>query len=51
MQARIAIGGDIIFGKGVSQIARARGLGYLFEPIAPLLRDCLLYTSPSPRDS
>ena len=39
MQVRIAIGGDIIFGKGVSQIARARGLGYLFEPIAPLLRE------------
>jgi hypothetical protein len=39
MQVRIAIGGDIIFGKGVSQIARARGLGYFFEPIAPLLRE------------
>lgn len=38
MQVRIAIGGDIIFGKGVSQVARAHGLGYLFEPIAPLLR-------------
>jgi hypothetical protein len=38
MQVRIAIGGDIIFGKGVSQIARARGLGYFFEPIAPMLR-------------
>jgi poly-gamma-glutamate synthesis protein (capsule biosynthesis protein) len=38
MQVRIAIGGDIIFGKGVSQIAQARGLGYFFEPIAPLLR-------------
>ncbi|MCX7993320.1 MAG: CapA family protein [Fimbriimonadales bacterium] len=34
----ILIGGDIIFGKGVSQIVRARGIGYLFEPIAPLLR-------------
>jgi poly-gamma-glutamate capsule biosynthesis protein CapA/YwtB (metallophosphatase superfamily) len=39
MRIRIAIGGDIIFGRGVSQIARARGLGYLFEPIAPLLRE------------
>ena len=39
MRVRIAIGGDIIFGKGVSRIAQARGLGYLFEPIAPLLRE------------
>jgi poly-gamma-glutamate synthesis protein (capsule biosynthesis protein) len=39
MRVRIAIGGDIIFGRGVSQIARARGLGYFFEPIAPLLRE------------
>ena len=39
MRVRIAIGGDIIFSRGVSQIARARGLGYFFEPIAPLLRE------------
>lgn len=38
MQVRIAIGGDIIFGKGVWQVVRAHGIGYLFEPIAPLLR-------------
>jgi hypothetical protein len=39
MRVRIAIGSDIIFGKGVSQIARTRGLGDFFEPIAPLLRE------------
>lgn len=39
MQVRLAIGGDIIFGKGVSQMVQAYGLGYLFEPIAPLLRE------------
>ncbi|BCW95367.1 MAG: CapA family protein [Fimbriimonadales bacterium] len=38
MAVRVLIGGDIIFGRGVSQLARARGLGYFFEPIAPLLR-------------
>ncbi len=38
-QARILIGGDIIFGKGVSRIAKTRGIGYLFEPIAPLLHE------------
>ncbi|GIV09309.1 MAG: hypothetical protein KatS3mg019_1400 [Fimbriimonadales bacterium] len=32
------IGGDIIFSKGVRQIAQARGIGYLFEKVAPLLR-------------
>jgi hypothetical protein len=35
MQVRIAIGGDIIFGKGVSQIARARGLGYFLSRLPP----------------
>ncbi|MCS6924117.1 MAG: CapA family protein, partial [Fimbriimonadales bacterium] len=38
MSVRIFIGGDIIFGRGVSQIARVRGIGYLFEPVAPLFR-------------
>lgn len=37
-RVQLLFGGDIIFGKGVSQIAQARGVGYLFEPIAPLLR-------------
>lgn len=34
---RILIGGDIIFGKGVRQIAQARGIGYLFEKVAPVV--------------
>ncbi|MDM7461982.1 MAG: CapA family protein [bacterium] len=37
-RVQLLFGGDIIFGKGVSQIAQARGIGYLFEPAAHLLR-------------
>ena len=37
-RVRILIGGDIIFSKVVSQIIQARGISYLFEPVAPLLR-------------
>jgi poly-gamma-glutamate synthesis protein (capsule biosynthesis protein) len=36
---RILIGGDIIFGNGVRQIAQAHGIGYLFEKVAPILRN------------
>lgn len=34
----IALAGDIIFGKGVSTLARARGLDYFFRRVAPILR-------------
>lgn len=38
-RVRLLIGGDVIFGKGISQIVRVRGIGYLFEEVAPILRD------------
>lgn len=38
-RVRVLIGGDIIFSKGVRQIAQARGIGYLFEKVAPILRN------------
>jgi poly-gamma-glutamate synthesis protein (capsule biosynthesis protein) len=38
-RVRILIGGDIIFGKGVRQIVQAHGIGYLFETVAPILRN------------
>ncbi len=37
-RVRILFGGDIIFSKVVSQIVQARGISYLFEPVAPRLR-------------
>ncbi len=35
---QILFAGDIIFGKAVSQIAKARGMAYLFQQVAPILR-------------
>ncbi len=34
----LVLAGDIIFGKGVSMLAQARGLDYFFRKVAPLLR-------------
>ncbi len=35
---QILFAGDVIFGRVVASIAQARGIGYLFEQVAPLLR-------------
>ncbi|GIV04761.1 MAG: hypothetical protein KatS3mg016_0336 [Fimbriimonadales bacterium] len=37
-RVRILIGGDIIFSNGVRQIVQARGIGYLFEKVTPIVR-------------
>lgn len=37
---RLAFAGDIIFGKGIQQVVRLRGMPFLFERIAPTLRAC-----------
>lgn len=37
---RLAFAGDIIFGEGIQQVVRLRGMPFLFEAIAPTLRAC-----------
>ncbi|CUU37057.1 MAG: CapA family protein [Armatimonadetes bacterium] len=37
---RLAFAGDIIFGKGIQQVVRLRGMPFLFEAVTPALRAC-----------